>query len=51
MQRPDRTFECGNDGGGESLEVTNMMDRKKLVVVRPRDQVEGRQSEDTGGWV
>ena len=23
-------FECGNDGRRESLEVTNMMDRRKL---------------------
>ena len=23
-------FECGNDGRGKSLEVTNIMDRRKL---------------------
>ena len=41
--------QCGNNVGGS--EVTNMMDRRKLGAVHPRDQVEGRQSEDTGGWV
>ena len=31
MRSPNKKFECANDGG-KSLDVTNMMDRRKLEV-------------------
>ena len=33
MRSPDGKFECVNDGGGGSQEVTNVMERKKLEVL------------------
>ena len=32
VRSPDRKFECENDGG-KSLEVTNVVDRRKLKVL------------------
>ena len=46
---PDMKFECGNDGGGRSDKHDGL--KEITGVVRPINQVEGRQSEDTGRWV
>ena len=48
MRRPDRKFECGNEGG-KSLDVTNMMDRRKLEVCVEETKWKADRAREMGG--